>query len=111
MDRPAKAANEKVRKLPAQLRAEQLQLEVLGPARVASGAPNQYRLTTRNLNGTPADAVVTARIVAESRRDRADRRVLAQVRFGARGEKTFSLPSNWTGKEPQDSHLEGEARR
>jgi hypothetical protein len=45
------------------VRDKHLRLEVLGPARYQPGAPNPYRVTTTNLDGVPAAADVTVRLV------------------------------------------------
>jgi hypothetical protein len=83
-----------VNALPKKILAEQFRLEVEGPADYAAGAPTQYRVATRNGNGTAARATGTARIVASGKDKPGDRRVLAEQDFKTEGEAVVSLASS-----------------
>jgi hypothetical protein len=110
-DRVTRRANTRIANLPQEERAKHLHLKVLGPASYQKNAPNQYRVVTRNLNGSPVNAEVTARVVAQPRGDKPGGRILGEVRIAGRGEKTFSLPETLQPDSREEIRLEVEASR
>jgi hypothetical protein len=111
IDLVTRRANTRIANLPQEERAKHLHLKVLGPASYQKNSPNQYRVVTRNLNGNPVNAEVTARVVAQHRGDKPGRRILGEVRIAGRGEKTFSLPETLQPDSREEIRLEVEANR
>jgi hypothetical protein len=101
-------ARRQARDLPAAVRAGQLHLKVLGPASYQAGAPSQYRVVTRDLNGAAAPARVTARVVSVSARGPA--LVLAEKHYRSRGDLLVSLPGDLKAPPLGTVRLEVEAQ-
>jgi anti-sigma factor RsiW len=69
------------------LRANHLRVQVLGPASYQPGVPSPYQVVTTDLDGRPAPARVTARLVAD------DGQVLFEAKdLPGRAEQTLVLP-------------------
>ncbi len=88
----ARAAEQEAATLPRSLAARQIHLSVLGPAAYQPDAANQYRVTTKDLNGKAATVPVTARLVAAPADKPGAAKVLAEQRLLSRGEQPFALP-------------------
>jgi hypothetical protein len=93
--------------LPRSLRSRRLELKVLGAAAFQPEVRQRFRVETRDLNGAPAAARVTARLLAGGR---ARRQVLATAQFRSRGTGSFSFPSGVKVPPGAGAVLELEAR-
>jgi hypothetical protein len=103
-------AQEEADRLPADLRRQGLQLALLGPASYQRNAPNQYRVVSKDLNDAPATTVLTARVLGSTKGEQTAQRLLKEMHFTGRGERTFSLPADLPVDALGDVRLELQAQ-
>ncbi len=94
--------------VPAQVEADFLHLQVVGPASYQPGAPSQYHVVTRGPLGDAVKAKVTARLIDATP---AGERTLFEKELDSTGDLLLRLPEGLAVRPGSVPRLEVEARR